>query len=314
MRRAKNRRYRVFPIAVTIAAVGATIALGCGHTPSANNSDPPTHERITQDTLAKDVLPRLKAALPVENQPLVADLRASVTATDGHARVELESSGANIQFVMSSSFLSLQRMLIEASVIGAATTGYEPQLVDYAMEACRFALGTNNGEVVESLRPFWRYIGWSAERYETFRADVRFDALLKRATTQTLAWLVATAVSEHVYANSATTSGPSDSALHAASVRAQAANMMLRSRLAPVPAWPVAILFEAIRDPQVSASDRWVCGARDVLDTAIEQTSTYTSAAEKGLRAEESRQAALDRWRETRQMLAGRVACDGETP
>lgn len=126
---------------------------------------------------------------------------------------------------------------------------------------------------------------------------------------QSLAWLAANLLSARFYANLGVGETQIDSRQAANSIRQRTADLLLRARIAPVPAWPVAILFGAIRHPDENAPDPWTCGARDVLETAASATENRDLATDDELSAE-FREAALRRWRNVSQMLERRATCD----
>ena len=298
----------------SLAGMLVTVVCGCAHVPLAQENDATAYARVTQEALNKDLWPTLSAALPPVDRKRLGKLQATVVDAGDPLHIGVRGPGLNASFVLTEGFLALQQELIDASVLGGATTGYEAQLVDYAVEVSRYAVKVHRGDPASRPVPFWQYIGWTRERYDTFRADMRYAVLLQRATLQTLAWLLTTAVSEHLDIDATADDRALDAPLRSTRVRQRAAKLMLQARWAPVPPWPAAVLFAAARVPQEQASAQWICSARAVLETAAEQTSRHTFAAKDQANEPDARETALARWREPSQLLAQRGSCDPSTP
>lgn len=254
-------------------------------------------------------MPKLLAALSPEERRRLGPVSAIATVSSNPLRLALERDGREgNRIVVSTSFLSLQDALVDGSVIASATTGYERQLVGYSVKVARFALAGGRTDQKQYPEPFWQTIGWTAGRYETFSSDPRFEALRQRATTQSLAWLAASLLTERLYGNVNVGEPDFDSQQAANAIRQRTADLLLRARLAPVPAWSVAILFNAIRNPDENASNQWICGARDVLETAMVATGSRHLGvdSEPGV---EFRESVLRRWRDASQVLERGATC-----
>lgn len=292
-----------------IAGLLTTQLLGCVVMETEHDDGVRKDQRAAEIVFEREVMPKLLAALRPEERRRLAPVSATATVSFDPSRIALEHDECKgSRLVVSTSFLSLQDALVDGSVIASATTGHEQQLVDYSVMVARFALGGDRIDQTQYPEPFWQYIGWTAGRYETFSSDPRFEALRQRAMLHSLAWLAASLLTERIDrdANAETNL---DSQQAATAVRQRTADLMLRARLAPVPAWSVAILFNAIRIPDENASNQWICGARDVLETA----ASATENRELGTNGElslEFRETVLRRWREVSQMLERGATCD----
>lgn len=299
-----------FILNTAVAALLTALLSGCVVTDADCDDRVRKDRRAAEITLERQVIPRLLAALTPEDRRQLGPVSATVTASLDPARIALEqdeSKGSRL--VISTSFLALQDALVDGSVSASATTGREQQLVDYSVMVARFALGGPRADHKQYPAPFWQYIGWTAERYEFFSSDARFDALRERAMMQSLAWLAASLLSERLYADVGVGETEIDSQQAANAIRQRTADLLLRARIAPAPAWSVAILFTAIRHPHENAPDPWTCGARDVLDTAAFATENRGVPTDDEL-SSEFREAVLRRWRDVSQMLQHRATCD----
>lgn len=295
-----------------MSAIGllTMLVLGCVALDVSDDRDIRTHRRVAESTLKREVLPRLLAALPAEERARLEPMRVAAPVSFDPARIGLElDDRKGSRLVVSTSFLRLHDALVEGSVIASATTGHEQQLIDYSILLASFARDAARMDQQRNPEPFWQYIGWSAARYAAFSADLRFEVLRQRASLQSLAWLGASLLSEHLYDDVNFGAPHLDSQPAAAAVRRRAADLLLRARLAPVPAWSVAILLHAIRNPGATAPNQWVCGARDVLDTAAAATADRDLSTETGSNAE-LQEIALARWRDASDILAQDAMCE----
>lgn len=293
----------------TVVGLLTTLLLGCVMMDTEYDDGVREDQRATDLALERQVMPKLLAALPPEERQRLGPVSATATVSFDPARIALEhDERKRSRLVVSTSFLSLQDALVEASVIASATTGHEQQLVDYSVMVARFALGGARVDPKQYPEPFWQYIGWTARRYETLSSDPRFEALRQRAMMQSLAWLAASLLTERIDRNANAETGV-DSPQAATAVRQRTAELLLRARLAPVPTWSVAILFNAVRNPDENASDQWICGARDVLETAASATESRDLGTDGELSIE-FRETVLRRWRDAAQMLQRGTTCD----
>lgn len=296
---------------VSIIVAGLLTSLMHGCVMMNTEDDPGAHKypRAAELVLEREIVPKLLAALSAEERQRLQPVSATVIASNDPLRIALESGRRKgTRLVVSSSFLARQDALIDGSVIASATTGHERQLIEYSVEVARVAV--RDGEVARAESPpFWQFIGWTAARYQTFSADPRFATLRQRATTQTLAWLAATLMTERLYSDSVVGGAELDAPRAAPSVRERATDLLLRAQLGPVPAWSVAILFNAIRDPDANDSNPWICGARDVLETAV-VVSRKRDLRAAGERDVTLRDAVMARWRDSSQMLAQHAVCE----
>jgi len=298
-------------VKTTLAGLLTILLLGCVAMDSEYDYGVRKYQRAAEIALQNEVMPTLLAALSTEERRRLKPMSAKAIASSDPLRIALESEGREgSRFVISTGFLALQDALIDGSVIASATTGHEQQLIDYSVQVARVA---RRGGALAGAEypPFWQFIGWTAARYQTFSADPRFEALRQRATTQTLAWLAATLMSERPYGDTIVGGADLEPPRAAASVRERATELLLRARLGPVPAWSVAILFNAIRDPNANAPNRWICGARDVLETAV------VVLGKRDFRAEGEGDVALRdtvtaRWRDSSQVLQQYAMCEPE--
>lgn len=297
---------------VKMSAVGllTLLVLGCIALDASNDRGIRTHQRVAESTLKREVLPRLLAVLPAEERGHLGPVSATATVSFDPARIMLElDERKGSRLVVSTSFLLLHDALVDGSVIASATTGHEQQLIDYSVMLARFARGGVRVEQQQYPEPFWQYIGWTAARYAAFSADPRFEVLRQRASMQSLAWLGASLLSEHLYDDVNFGATNLDSQQAAVSVRQRAADLLLRARLAPVPAWSIAILVHAIRNPEANAPNQWVCGARDVLNTAMAATASRDLSAETASNVE-LQEVALARWRDASHILEQDAMCE----
>ena len=263
-------------------------------------------QRAAKAVLERQVIPQLLATMTPEERRELGPVSATVTASADPTEIELrydERHGSRL--TVSTSFLALQNALVDSSVIASATTGHEQQVVDYSVMIARLALRETRTALEQYPEPFWRYMGWSVERHEFFSSDPRFEALRQRATMQSLAWLAASLFRERL----SVPADGMDSQPAAQILRQSTADLLLRARIAPVPAWEVAILLVAIRHPTLNVPSVWICGARDVLETAIIATEQRNlPATTSSTRA--SREPVLSRWRHASQMLQRSGMCD----
>lgn len=294
-----------FTFGTAASVLLTTLLLGCVVMDAEYDDRFGRYERTAATALEREVIPKLLAALTPEQRRRLARVNAKATASLDSTRIALEHDERGRSTLMvSTGFLSLQDTLVDASVIASETTGYEQQLIDYSVMIARLALGPR-GELKPHPEPFWQYIGWKAARYETFSSDPRFAALRERAMLQSLAWLAATLLTEHIYRElDAPTNLDSEQA-----VRQRTTDLLLRAQFAPVPAWPVAILFNAIQHPDANASDEWICGARDVLETSASVTEKRDLGTDGELSVDR-RDAVLRRWRDASQVLERSATCD----
>lgn len=288
-----------------VAALLATLLLGCAAT---DHDDQLKKEQRTVETaLNKRVIPNILAALTSEHRLQLGPVRTEVMNSIDAAQIVLEDdTRKGSRLVVTTSFLAAQNALLDASVIASATTGHERQLVDYSVIVARFAVGGSSSRYSE---PFWHYIGWTAEQYDVFSSEPRFQALRERVLVQSLAWLVALLMNERLDTNVET---ELDVLQSGNSMRQRTADPLLRAQIAPVPAWPVATLFAATRKPDEQASAQWICAARDVLESAITAAERYDFPANDRLSIA-SRDAALSRWRFTSQTLLWVAECDSSS-
>ena len=206
---------------------------------------------------------RLLTALSPEERRQLGSLVVNVVPSRDPLRVQLEqNSPGSHRLVVSVGFLILQDLLVDASVV-AVVSGTEPALIDYSVEIGKFALQANypakyrNSEVSQP-KPFWQHLGWTPERYATFRNDPKTKELVSRATMQTHAWLVAYAIAEHLKASEG-----SDAVLRLAD------DLLVRARFAPVPALGASVLFSATKHPDAQQHATWICDGRSYLRAAI---------------------------------------------
>ena len=296
----------------TVAGLLTVLLHGCVVMDTEDDRGASRSARAAELMLEREVVPKLLAALSPEERRRLQPVSATVIASTDPLRIALESERRKgSRLVVSTRFLALQDLLIDGSVISSATTGHERQLIDYSVQAARVALRGSRVIQTERPQPFWQSIGWTAARYQTFSIDPRFEALRQRATTQTLAWLAATLISERLYGDMIVGAADSDPQQNAARVRERAADLLLRARLGPVPAWSVAILLSAIRHPDANASNEWICGARDVLETALVVTGKRDRRAEDE-RDMKLRGTVMARWRDSSQVLQQHAMCEPE--
>lgn len=248
-------------------------------------------------------LPRLSRALTADEREKFGRLTVNVIPSRDPLRVQLEQDSPDTnRLVLSVGFLILQDMLVDASAV-AAVSGTEGALIDYAVEVARFALQANyptkyRSPEVGQPTPFWQHIGWTSERYATFRDSPQARKLISQATIQTHAWVVAYAIADRL-------NGPqgSDAVLRLAS------DLLVRAKFAPVPAPGASVLLFATKSPDEKQRDAWVCGARGVLTAAIligerdQKVAGEARAATIGARIKE--------WQRVAQLLDQRGGCAG---
>ena len=267
-----------------------------------SSSEAVAYEYQTRGQEALDaVLPPLIGALTPEQRAELGTLTVDVVPSRDALRVQLERAAPDAhRLVVSVGFLILQDLLVDASVT-AVVSGTEPALVDYSVEVAEFALQANypakyRNPKVDRPKPFWQSIGWTSERYATFRDNPQTKKLLSRATIQTHAWLVANAI-----ADALNTSANKDAVLQVTS------DLLVRARFAPVPALGASVLFSATKNPNEQQHNAWICDTRGILAAAIRigerdlKTATAARAASIEPRIKE--------WQRVADLLQHKGAC-----
>lgn len=240
-------------------AVSSASAAADQSSPDAIAREYQTHGQAVFDVAAS----RLLTALSTDERRQLGTLVVNVVPSRDPLRVQLEQNSPDAnRLVVSVGFLILQDLLVDASVVGVVS-GTEPALIDYSVEIGKFALQANypakyrNSEISQP-KPFWQNLGWTSERYATFRNDPKTKELVSRATMQTHAWLVAYAIAERLEASEG-----SDAVLGLAD------DLLVRARFAPVPALGPSVLFSATRHPDAQQHTTWICDGRSYLRSAI---------------------------------------------
>lgn len=280
----------------------SAVGISAAEEDARGNGDAVARQYQTRGQEALDaVLPRLISALTVEERAQLGKLTVDVVPSRDPLRVQLERASPEAKrLVVSVGFLILQDLLVDASVV-AVVSGTEPALVDYSVDVAKFALQANypakyRNPEVDRPKPFWHSIGWTSERYATFRDDPQTKKLISRATIQTYAWLVAYAISDGL-----NTSTNKEAILQVTS------DLLVRARFAPVPALGASVLFFATKNPNEQHRNAWICDARGILAAAIligerdRKTATAARAA--------SIEPRLREWQRVADLLQHRGAC-----
>lgn len=248
-------------------------------------------------------LPRLSSALTAEEREKLGRLTINVIPSRDPLRVQLEqdSPDAN-RLVLSVGFLILQDLLVDASAV-AAVSGTEAALIDYAVEVARFALQANyptkyRSPEIGQPKPFWQHIGWTQERYATYRDNPQAKKIISQATIQTHAWIAAYAIAERLKASEGR-----DVLLRFAG------DLLVRARFAPVPALGASVLFFATKYPDEQQRGAWICGAREALSAAILIGERDRKTA-IGVRAE-TIEARIKEWQRVAELLDQKGDCPG---
>lgn len=293
------RKYACSILLVCFAPSASTAQAEADRSADAFAREYQTHAKAVMDA----AVPRLLDALSAEDRAKLGQLSVNIIASRDPLRVQIERDSPDTsRLTVSAGFLILEDLLVDASAV-AAVSETEAALVDYSVETARFALQANypakyrNPEVGRPT-PFWQHIGWTQERYATFRDNPQAKKIISQATIQTHAWIAAYAIAERLKASEG-----SDALLRFAG------DLLVRARFAPVPALGASVLFFATRYPDEQQRGAWICGARGALSAAI-LIGERDRKGVSGARAE-TIDARIKEWQRVAELLDRRGDCAG---
>lgn len=256
--------------------IQATCLILCCNAGAVNAAEPDflrALQQATQTMYEKAVVPQLIEHMTPEERERLGTLSVTVIPSRDPLRVELEPLAAGTsRLVVSTGFILIQDMLIDASVL-AVVTDHEAQLLEYAPEVTRFALKARYAEKNVPPRPFWTVMGWNEQRYGEFRKDPRYSVIRSRATIQTLAWTLARAAAERLVVpdrNLGKTGQIEDTEYQ---IQRKAADMLLRAGITPMPATGAAVLYYGIQYPTDDSQPKWLCATGGMTRAAMQAVS-----------------------------------------
>lgn len=256
------------------------------------------------------VVPRLTQALSSEERTKLGAFRVEVIQSRDSLRIELHPKLANTsRLVVSVGNMFVHDLLVEASVVWASTRRDEDAIA-YAIDVTEYALQARRpGSPRTQPKPFWELLGWDQKKYEAVHNEPSNQKLFAKARVQTLAWIVARAISVQM-SDGADRAWISESAGHEGILLARTADLMMRAKFAPVPALGSSIFFYGVQHPKPEYKQKWLCAAEQVLVAAM-----TVAEADRGT-ADDARAARIDatvaEWERVGQILNARGKCTRE--
>lgn len=253
------------------------------------------------------VVPRLMRALSSAERMTLGDFRVKIVRSKDSLRIGLEPkvTQAN-RLEISVGNMFVHDLLVDASVVWASMRR-DDDAITYAIDVTEYALQARRpGTPRAQPRPFWELLGWDQKKYESVQNDAENQKLFTRARVQTLAWIVARAISTQL-SDEGSRAWISKSTEDEEILLARTADLMRRAKFSPVPALGASIFFYGVQHPNLQSREKWLCSAKQMLNAAasVAKADRERSNAARAERVD----AAVAQWQRVGRILDVRGNC-----